>query len=85
MIYKLNRKCMEMISDSLLGNSYPYFCNCCRHKIKKFLPYGAKSDIYTRYHIVGGVESCTVPYMWFNRSMEMVLIYDTKTYGHFPE
>lgn len=45
---------MEMISDSLLGNSYPYFCNCCRHKIKKFLPYGAKSDIYTRYHIVGG-------------------------------
>ncbi len=54
MLNEIKRKCQEAIADSFIGNSYPYYCNCCGHSVKKFLPYGAKSDIYTRYHIIGG-------------------------------
>ncbi len=30
------------------------FCNCCNHKVKKFLPYGVEADIYKNHHIIGG-------------------------------
>lgn len=59
MINEMKRRYKEIISDSFLGYKYKYYCNCCNHRVRKFFPYGAESDIYTRYHIIGGGKRIT--------------------------
>lgn len=31
-----------------------YYCICCNHAVTHFDPYGGTSDIYKKYHIIGG-------------------------------
>lgn len=50
----LTRKYREIISRSPFGFSFKYYCNCCNHRVMRFLPYGAKSPVYSKHKIIGG-------------------------------
>lgn len=54
MINEMKRICRETISDSFIGGTFKYYCNCCNHRVRRFLPYGAQSEVFTQRHIIGG-------------------------------